>query len=183
MRSFVCGLLNVMIGAVLSSPFGPAASLAAPVIATGGPLLQIDTRSDDEGSSTTSPTFAIVPNAQVKIKIPSAGGSRLIVARFSGASYCSAATDFLGHCYVRIVAVNIATHTATELNPRFDQSAAFDSSSSDEPNTDYVESHAIERSVRLGPGNYAIRAQLSVTGGDGKIFILNNWHFTVEQYN
>lgn len=62
---------------------------------------------------------------------------------------------------------------------------AFDSVSAPETESDFRESHSIERSLRLNPGTYFILVQWGVvTSGGGKpLFALGDWHLTVSQYD
>jgi hypothetical protein len=180
MQNSIRRLLDLTIATALFSILGPAAGgFAATVSATGGVLLQVDTRSNRDGITTTSDILTSLPEAQIKIKVPAAGGSRLIVARFSAASNCAGAS--WGFCSARIVALNSGTNVITELHPQ-GVGGNFDSVASTNPESDYKESHSIERSIRLNPGNYAIRVQWSVSG-QNNVFAITDWHLTVSQYD
>jgi len=147
------------------------------IIAGGGSLLHVDTRSSPAKSSTTSTNFTVLPGAQVQITIPSSGGSRLIVARFSATSNCTGTADGPDACLVRIVALRSGTSTVTELNPQLaSHPFSFDGVS---PNGGV---RSIERSARLTPGTYVVRAQWAVAG-TGLQFFLTGWHFIVQQYD
>jgi hypothetical protein len=147
------------------------------IILSGGSLLRVDTRSSPGKSSTTSTNFTVLPGAQVQITIPSSGGSRLVVARFTGTSNCTGTADGPDTCLLRIVALRSGTSTVTELNPQLPSHPfSFDGVS---PNGGV---RSIERSARLTPGTYVVRAQWAVAGM-GLQFFLAGWHFTVQQYD
>src|SRR3954447_22272688 len=147
------------------------------VISSGGSLLHVDARSSPANSSTTSTNFTLLPGAQVQITIPSSGGSRLVVARFTGTSRCAGTAAGPHTCLVRIVALRSGASTVTELNPQLPSHPfAFDGVS---PNGGV---RSIERSARLNPGTYVVRAQWAVAG-TGLQFFLEGWHFTVQQYD
>ena len=147
------------------------------IISSGGSLLHVDTRSSPAKSSTTSTNFTILPGAQVQITIPPSGGSRLVIARFTGTSNCTGTADGPDTCLVRIVALRSGTSTVTELNPQLpDHPFSFDGVS---PNGGV---RSIERSARLNPGTYVVRAQWAVAD-TGLQFFLAGWHFIVQQYD
>jgi hypothetical protein len=119
----------------------------------------------------------VLPGAQVQITIPSSGGSRLVVARFTGTSKCTGAAAGPDACLVRIVALRSGTSIVTELNPQLpNHPFSLDGVS---PNGGV---RSIERSARLTPGTYVVRAQWAVAGM-GLQFFLEGWHFTVQQYD
>jgi hypothetical protein len=147
------------------------------IISSGGSLLHVDARSNPANSSTTSANFTVLPGAQVQITIPSSGGSRLVVARFTGTSHCTGTASGPDTCLVRIVALRSGTSTVTELNPQLPgHPFAFDGVS---PNGGV---RSIERSARLNPGTYVVRAQWAVAD-TGLQFFLAGWHFIVQQYD
>jgi hypothetical protein len=168
--------VSLTIATVLTSLFD-APSFGAVVAATGGPLLQVDTRANASIDITSSPNFVNLPGAQVKVTIPPAGGSRLIVARFAAKADCSGSTG--QNCSVQIIALNSATGTVTEMHPQAGVTFIFDSVTS---TADGPEAHAMERSLRLNPGTYFIRVRFAVSDASAA-FLLDDWHLTVEQYD
>jgi hypothetical protein len=185
MKKFICRLPSLAIVSIYVL-FAVESGLAAVVSATGGPLIRVDTRSNDHFAVTNSTSYSNLPSAQVKITIPPAGGSRLIVAHFSAMSSCEGNNQSLAHCKVRIIALNTGTNITTEMHPQSGTDFKFDSVSFPRPDTDSFEAHSIKRSLRLQPGAYAIRVQFAVVGQPGEpapTSILEAWHFTVEQYD
>jgi hypothetical protein len=170
--------ITLSTAAVLASLFGTASSLAGLVKGTGGPLIRVDTRSDNNPLETSSTTYAALPGATVALTIPSSGGSRLIIVRFTAESQCYGVEN--NRCTVQIVAIDQSGNLPTvPLNPA-DGGITFDSTpfSAD----DLWEAHAMDRSIRLDPGSYVIRVQWAVVGA-ATTFRLDNWHLTVSQYD
>ena len=183
MQNSLRRLITLTIATALAGLIGTAASFAVVIGATGGPLLRIDTRSDTADAQTTSISFVNLPGAQVRITIPPAGGSRLVVARFSAESGCGgAAAGAL--CLVRIIALNTGTALPTEMHPQAGTDSAFDTvpGQTIDNVTDFFESHSLERPLRLDPGTYLIRVQWAVSAAN-TFFDLDDWHLTVSQYD
>jgi hypothetical protein len=150
-------------------------AVAALSSSAGGSEIQILNRSDNVPSLTSSTTYSDVPGATVVTAVPS-GTSQLITARFAAESSCTRAVLPVlgGQCSTRIVAQQIGGATV-ELSPQAGIDYAFDS-----VGTDQQEGHAMERSRRLGPGTYVIRAQRAVSNA-ATTFRLDDWHFAVEK--
>ena len=150
-------------------------ALATPSPSAGGSEIQKINRTDNSPSVTSSTTYSDVPGATVVTTVP-AGTSQLITARFAGESSCTRTVlpSLGGRCSTRIVAQQIGGATV-ELSPQAGLDYAFDS-----VGTDQLEGHAMERSRRLGPGTYVIRAQRAVNSS-AVTFRLDDWHFAVEK--
>ena len=138
-------LITLTIATVLAGLFGTAAGFAAVIAGTGGPLLRIDTRSSTADAETGSTSFVNLPGAQVRIIIPTTGGARLVVARFSAESICDDAVAG-NSCFVRIIAFNAGTSMTTEMHPQSGTDFVFDTVSGDG-----FEAHSLERSLRWIP--------------------------------
>lgn len=117
---------------------------------------------------TASSAYLYVPGAAIVVVVP-AGQTRLIDARFTAESLCSGNS---GWCTVRVVFMNSAGGVG-ELNPVAGTDFAFDSPG------DNWESHAIERSVILGPGVFRLLVQAARVGAATSLR-LDDWHFAVE---
>jgi hypothetical protein len=150
-------------------------AVAVPSSSSGGSEIQILNRSDNVPSLTSSTTYSDVPGGTAVTTVP-AGTSQLITARFAAESNCTRAVlpALGGRCSVRIVAQQVGGATV-ELSPQAGLDYAFDS-----VGTDGLEGHAMERSRRLGPGTYVIRAQRAVSNA-ATTFRLDDWHFAVEK--
>jgi hypothetical protein len=142
----------------------------------GGAQLQMQNRGENVATVTSSTVFNNVPGAAVVVTVP-AGNTQLINARFTAESGCARAIPALGgSCSVRIVAQRFGGATV-ELNPQAGIDYAFDSVANA---TDRLEGHALERSIRLTAGTYAIRVQRAVTS-NAITFRLDDWHLAVEK--
>ena len=177
MQKSIRRLIALTIAMVFASLFGTA-SFAAVIAATGGPLIRVDTRSNTDPTQTNSISFINLAGAQIRIIIPPAGGSRLVVARFSAESLCSGNG---ARCLLQIIAFNADTSVTTEMHPQT-VDFAFDSVSTPVGENDNFEGHSHERSLRLNPGTYLIRVQFAVTAVNN-LFTLDDWHLTVSQYD
>lgn len=113
----------------------------------------ISVRSKEVAETFTTPGWTTVSDTVINISLSS---STLVKARFTAESACYGAS---GYCSVRIVARNISTGAITEFNPQVGTDFAFDSSDSNREGSASWESHAINRSLYLGAGNYQIYVQ------------------------
>jgi hypothetical protein len=155
---------------------GALATTAAAVLtqSSGKAQIQMKNVAQTDPSTTSLTSWQIPGNAIVSMTVP-AGTSQLVNARFAAESACSGATAS-AYCSVRIIVANGATDVP--LEPASDMDFAFDS---DEAGTadDMWEAHAVERSIRLGPGSYRIVVQYAVTN-PATTFRLDDMHFAVE---
>jgi hypothetical protein len=77
--------------------------------------------------------------------------------------------------------VNNATGTEREACPcNQDKNFAFDSTSGGTETILAQESHSMDRSLAVGPGSYAVKAQWVVMNSDVR-FRVDDWSFTVEK--
>ena len=140
--------------------------------ATGGRSEAIKVRRGPDATTTTSTTFVDVPSSAVTLSVPS-GRRALFVARFFAESQCSQAGTDGDWCGIRI------RTGATPLQP--DSDFAFDSTNNGAESDASWESHATERSIVLGPGNYTFTVQYRTTEAD-TTFRVDDWSFSVERF-
>jgi hypothetical protein len=151
-------------------------ALAALTASAGGAQLQIQNRANDLPSTTSSTVFNDLPGASVIVSVP-AGRTQLINARFTAETICSRAVPALGgSCSVRIAATRLPGGPTVGLNPNSGNDYAIDSVRG----LDAAEGHAMERSLRLGPGAYLVRVQRAVTS-PAISFRLDDWHLAVQK--
>lgn len=163
------------IAAAVVAVCGTLAGTAAAVLtgSGGGTQVQMLNRAETTASTSSSTAWNTLPGSHLSVSVPSSG--RLINARFTAESYCNGANS--GYCTVRVMAHNASTGSTVELNPASSSDFAFDSNVS--ASNDMWESHAIERSRRLGPGYYRIYVERRVTNNSIALR-LDDWHFAVE---
>jgi hypothetical protein len=172
MRGLMKFPTTVVLLALLTTP------MLAATTHTGGGVSKVTVVTETKDSITSSSAYVQLPGAVVHITVP-AGTTQLVRASFTAESIC-AAQDPGGWCSVRIVAVNAADST-TELSPKSGFDFAFDSVSTPAGSSDRWEGNAMDRSIVLGAGDYAIRVQWGVI--DPNIsFRLDDWSFTVQQH-
>ena len=154
-----CGVLATTAAAVLTQTSGKA-------------QIQMVNVAETDATTTSSTSWQTVPNAIVSLTVP-AGTSQLINARFAAESACQGTGS--GYCPVQILVTGTVN---APLDPASGTDYAFDS---DEAGTadDMWEGHAMERSIRLGPGSYRVYVQYAVTN-PATTFRLDDWHFAVE---
>lgn len=166
----------LVLAALASIPLGSKASLAL-TESGGGERIRVMTRAETEGTEVRSTTFVNLDGASIPLKVPN-NSSRHIIARFAAESNCGGPVEASGHnCMVRIVAVR-SNGRRIQLDPAEATDFGFDSVQSG-TGQDSEESHAIEGSKRLSEGTYTIRVQVAVSSS-AAIFIVDDWHFTVE---
>ena len=176
MQKSIRRLIALTIAMVFASLFGTA-SFAAVIAATGGPLIRVDTRSNTDPTQTNSISFINLAGAQIRIIIPPAGGSRLVVARFSAESLCSGNG---ARCLLQIIAFNADTSVTTEMHPQT-VDFAFDSVSTPVgENDNFV--RLFTRAVASAESRHLSHLQFAVTAVNN-LFTLDDWHLTVSQYD
>jgi hypothetical protein len=171
--------ISILAGALVVS--GALAGTAAAVITadTGGQEVRVDKRTNNLPSTTNNTVWSDLPGASVLVNVP-ANQSRLYDVPFFAESQCVGPGGG-GGCSVRIIAINIATGTVTELNPQAGIDYAFDSDMAGATD-DLLEGHGMERSRRLSGGangaSYQIEVQYAVTNNNIS-FTLDDWHLAV----
>jgi hypothetical protein len=126
--------------------------------------------------TTMSSTFADLPGASTTIRVPS-GHRALILARFSGESYCTDGTDSIaGWCGLRIRIGNAEAEPSDASDPGTPFAFDTDPSSGD----DYYEGNSMDRSRVLGPGLHTVKVQWAVTN-PSIFFWVDDWSLTVER--
>jgi hypothetical protein len=125
---------------------------------------------EDNAQTTTSTSYATVPGATTRIRVPR-GQRALISARFSAESECSGGAA-ANYCSVRVLIGRKQGH------PRSGTDFAFDAVGA---NTDYWESNSMERyRGPLRPGRYRVRVQWAVTDA-ATTFRLDDWTLSVQR--
>lgn len=131
----------------------------------GGDVSKRVTANSNAWNTTADNTWQSLTGSGLGLTVPS-GKVRLITAQFTAESACTGSS----WCSVRIVARKAGSSTENELYPRSGTDFAFDTASDD-----LWESHAINRSIRLGSGSWLIYVQAH-TFTDGNLR-LDDWHF------
>jgi hypothetical protein len=153
---------------------GGGTAAAALTGSSGSSQIQMLNRGDNVATVSSSTNYVDVPGATLVTSVP-VGRTQLVNARFTAESNCTRANPALGGwCSVRIVAQRIGGATV-ELSPAAGIDYAFDNVA-----TDQFEGHAMERSLRLGPGTYILHAQRAVTN-PAISFRVDDWHFSAEK--
>lgn len=151
-------------------------AVAVLTASAGGAQLQMQNRANDAPSVSSSTSFNDLPGAAVVVSVPN-GQTQLVNARFTAESNCTRAAAILGgQCSVRIVATQLPIGPTRVLNPNTGVDYAFDSVRGG----DNGEGHALERSLRLPPGNHLVRVQRAVNSA-AITFRLDDWHLAVEK--
>ncbi len=167
--------LALLVGALVIAGIATGTAIAVhtgPYI--GGSSYQTIIQNSTDAASTTSTAFTTLPGTFTFVSVPSST-TRLIVARFTAESYCSGGSAG-NWCTARIVVYNRSTGAITELFPQSSTDFAFDAVGTA---NDYWESHAIERSIRLGAGTYYVYVQWRTTSTSTS-FRLDDWHFAID---
>jgi hypothetical protein len=162
-------ILLVLITALASAP------AYAAVTHSGGAVVKVTVVTETNSQSTSAVGFVDLPGAKVTIDVP-AGAKQLVQARFVGESGCMPIAGDNFWCSIQIVAVKAST--TTRMLPDSGGDAAFDSVTGTQDNW---EGHAVERSVVLPAGTYAVKVQWMVND-PFLTFSLDDWSFTVTQY-
>jgi hypothetical protein len=144
----------------------------AAISAGGGTINQVISVTEQNALSTTSINYVNLPGATANISV--ATQNALIMARFSGESACSGGGAVANFCRVRILLNGI------EMNPVVNLDFAFDSTNNGAESPFSWESHSIDRSRRVAPGNYVVQVQVSTTNV-ATTFRLDDWALTVER--
>jgi hypothetical protein len=168
--------LGLSIAGLLIAASISSAAFAAIVTTDGGATISVTNKSNTAASTTSSTSLT---NLLVGTSVTVPDGTRLITARFTGESSCTAEDASIGYCRISIVARKVGTAEETELSPAAGTNFAFDTVVLTQPNDDRYESHSMERSRRLATGDYVIKVYWSVTGEE-VTFRLDDWHFRVE---
>jgi hypothetical protein len=155
--------------------FAISAPAFAAVTHTGTTSAKIVVVTEVNAQTTSSNSYVDLPGAAVSIVVP-AGKFQLVQARFTAESYCFGPNSF-NWCTVQIVAVGTAG--TTQMLPDSGTDFAFDAVGTAD---DAWEGHAMDRSLVLGGGTYVVKAQWAVTD-TASTFRLDDWSFTVTQYN
>jgi hypothetical protein len=126
---------------------------------------------------TYSGPFEQLRGARLTVFVPT-GQKRLVKARFTADIACEGVSP-ADTCQVRILARN--AEKSEELEPAGDGARVFDSATSSTTG-DGREAHAIDRSIRLGPGTWDIRVQWATQSPTGNTitFSIFSYHFSIE---
>jgi hypothetical protein len=124
--------------------------------------------------TTNSISFVDLPGASATISVPGPGNG-LVLARFSAESACYLTTGTAGNwCSVQILLDGIAMDPASGID------FAFDSTDAGTETAASWESHSMDRSLVVGPGNHTVVVQWAVTSGTAT-FRLDDWSLTIER--
>jgi hypothetical protein len=163
-------------GGILAAAF--AATTAFGFGSSSTKLLRTLVRAETPNVTYSGP-FDNLRGAKLTVFVPS-GQKRLVKARFTADSSCVGvvATDT---CQVRLIARNTDNAKSEELEPAGDGSRVFDSATSSTTG-DGREAHAIDRSLRLGPGTWDIRVQWATQSDAGNTitFSIFSYHFSID---
>jgi hypothetical protein len=172
--------LVAVVGAALF--LGSGLALAVTTTVSGGAIDQVRVvRSNTEVLDQSPNSFSDITGASTNISIPATWSKGLILARFSAESRCVGASGVRGWCSVRLVLVNRATGQQVQLAPEdTDNSFAFDSTNSGAEGSQSWESHSMDRSLSVAPGNYTVKALFTPFDG-ANFFSVDDWSLTVER--
>ncbi len=134
---------------------------------------------ETKSNITSSTSFVQLPGAVIHITVP-AGTIGLVRASFTAESACEGKSPGT-FCSVRIVAVKAATGYTAELSPKSGLDYAFDTVGAPSGSSDFFEGHAMDRSLALPGGDWAIRVQWAVLDS-ATSFWLDDWSFTVQEH-
>lgn len=165
-------LLGLVLGGVVGG-MAYANHRASHVLFAGGGVVQKRVATESTAFSTSSTSWVALPGSGVTISVPSRA-SRLVTAEFTAESTCSGNNG--SWCSARIVARRSGSSTLVELFPRVGSDFAFDTATSGQ---DFWESHAINRSIRLGSGTWVVFVQGNALFS-GSNLRLDDWHFHVD---
>jgi len=140
-------------------PPGPPGAAGATAVTVGA---------NAQVSSSTS--FVDLPGSSTAISVPGPGNAR-ILARFSAESACFGGS---GWCSVRILVDGV------EMAPVVGSDFAFDSTNAGADGAASWESHSMDRSGVVGPGNHTVVVQWAMVG-TGISLRLDDWSLTIEQ--
>jgi hypothetical protein len=134
----------------------------------------------DGASLTASTTFVTIPGALAPVSVTD--GSDLILGRFSAESACypAAATTAPNWCSVRLIIQSQSTGAIVAMYPQSGFDYAFDSTNQGRDGASSWEGHSMDRSIRIGNGNYYVIAQQAVTSTSTRLR-LDDWSLTVEK--
>jgi hypothetical protein len=118
----VASIALVVVGASV------ATAVAGPSPSNGDAQVQMINVAQTDATSTSSVAWVPLPEANITMAVPP-NATRLVNARFTAESNCTGASNALGYCSVRIVAVNAASGAVVELDPASGTDFAFDSTS------------------------------------------------------
>ena len=161
-------------GGVLVAGFAAPAAFG---FATGSSQIVRTMVRTDSPNLTHQGGFEELDGATVDVSVQS-GVKRLVRVRFSAESTCVAESS-ADTCMVRVIARNHTTENSIEMQPA-GGGRVFMSAS--RPVTGGRASHMIERSARIGPGNWEIRMEWGVQSpaGNTVTFGIASYHMTVE---
>ncbi len=146
-----------------------------PGLVAGPPaVVHSETPSGLAGGVAAPLTFVDLPGASARIDLPGDVNRMLLVVRFSGESACFGGAG-AEYCSARI------TVDGTEALPAAGTDFAFDATDAGSETATSWESHAMERTLTVGPGPHAVLVQWMVTSAD-TTFRLDDWTLVVEKF-
>ena len=166
----VVAVLGLSLGATATSLIGD------PVRGTGTNINRVKTAASEERFSVTTDDGRVdLPGARHRLVL---GQTALVIGRFSAATHCVGVDA--GPCAAMINVID--NSTGNEVAQLLPTSNPIDSSVAPE-NDDNEETHTIERSITLPPGDYDFQVAIQIVnlGGGSGTFGIGGWHFTVER--
>jgi hypothetical protein len=178
MRKLVSSRRALGLGIVAVVVLGAGVAMAAPITSGGGAINQVRVVTETNGFTTASESFVNLPGAATTITAPSSGA--LLLMDFTSESVCLrvggvAALDW---CSVRILVDGVEAHPAAGSN------FAFDSTDNGTTSPAFSESHSLDRTRRVGPGNHHIQVQVQAVdiGNNSNLqFGVDDWSLTVQR--
>jgi hypothetical protein len=161
---FIAALTFLMLGQSVSA-------FAVRTVHTGKTVAGVTVVTESETSFIGSTSFQNLAGAAATITVP-AGQIQLVEAEFTADSTCQG-PDAENFCRLQILA------DGAEMSPIGGGDFAYDGVGTAD---DFWEAHAMQRSILLASGKHTIRVQAAVTLS-GMAFYLDDWSFTVTQYN
>jgi hypothetical protein len=143
-------------------------------VGTGAAAWGVATSTGSVAATTSATSFVDLPGATATITVPGPENG-LVLARFSAESACYQPGATIGNwCSVQILLDGAPMDPATGVD------FAFDSTDAGTETSTSWESHSMDRSLVVGPGNHTVVVQWVVTNG-ATIFRLDDWSLTIER--
>ena len=154
--------------AVRASDLAPRLAPHPPVVVQSGTARLL------AGGTTAPRTFVDLPGARTALTLPPDVDRMLLLVRFSAESACSGGAG-AQYCPVRVIVDGMEALPAAGLD------FAFDGTDSGTETASSWESHAMERTITVGPGAHTVQVQWAVTSA-ATTFRLDDWLLAVEKF-
>lgn len=137
-------------------------------------VVQSGTPSVLAGATTAPLTFVNLPGASATLNLPTDANRTRLLVGFSAESACWGGSG-AAYCPVRVVVDGMETLPAAGID------FAFDAADSGTETANSWESHAMERTLTVGPGAHTVQVQWAVTSA-ATTFRLDDWMLAVETF-